>query len=94
MNTRKNVGIIIFVVFVLFLAGVGIVNLYSATASWHSATPIYMKQVLWLAGGVMIALTICLFDYRHLEHFAVHSYIVSAGLLVFVLTLGKTTMGK
>jgi len=78
---------------VLFLAGVGIVNLYSATASWHSATPIYMKQVLWLAGGVMIALTICLFDYRHLEHFAVHSYIVSAGLLVFVLTLGKTTMG-
>ncbi|MBN1957975.1 MAG: rod shape-determining protein RodA [Desulfuromonadales bacterium] len=78
---------------VLFLAGAGIVNLYSATASWHASTPIYLKQCLWLFGGVMVALIICLFDYRHLEHFAVHTYIVSVGLLIFVLTLGKTTMG-
>ncbi len=78
---------------VLCLAGIGIVNLYSATASWNSATPIYMKQALWLGGGVMISMIICLFDYRHLEHFAVHSYIISVALLVFVLTMGKTTMG-
>ncbi len=78
---------------VMTLAGIGIVNLYSATASWNAATPIYMKQLLWLGGGVMIALAICLFDYRHLEHFAVHSYVVSVALLVFVLTMGKTTMG-
>ncbi len=78
---------------VLFLAGIGIVNLYSSTASWHAATPIYLKQLLWLGGGVIIALTICLFDYRHLEHFAVHCYLVSVALLIFVLTMGKTTMG-
>lgn len=78
---------------VLMLASVGIVNLYSATASWNAATPIYLKQGLWLGGGVVIALVICLFDYRHLEHFAIHSYVVSVAMLVFVLIKGKSTMG-
>jgi rod shape determining protein RodA len=79
---------------VLLLAGVGIVNLFSATSSWQSAaTPLYLKQLLWLSGGVLIALIICLFDYRHLEHFAVHFYGLSIGMLVYVLLVGKTAMG-
>ena len=78
---------------VLLLAGIGIVNLYSTTVSWSAGTPLYMKQLLWLGGGVLVALMICFFDYRHLEHFAVHSYVISVALLVFVLTMGKTTMG-
>ncbi len=79
---------------VLLLAGIGVANLYSATASWNpSATPLYLKQLLWLSGGVTIALIVCLFDYRHLEFFAVHFYWVSVGLLVYVLVLGKTSMG-
>jgi len=79
---------------VLLLAGLGIVNLYSATSSWHaSAAPIYLKQLLWLSGGVVIALVICIFDYRHLEHYAVHIYVVSVCMLVYVLLLGKTSMG-
>jgi len=79
---------------VLAIAGVGIVNLYSATSSWHTvATPIYLKQLLWLAGGVVIALLISLFDYRHLEHFAPHIYTISVSMLIYVLLLGKTNMG-
>lgn len=78
---------------VLLLAAIGIVNLYSATASWQAATPIYMKQLMWLGGGVMILIIICLFDYRHLEHYAVASYIVSVAMLIYVLTMGKATMG-
>ncbi|MDA3903788.1 MAG: rod shape-determining protein RodA [Desulfuromusa sp.] len=79
---------------VLLLAGIGIVNLFSATASWNSTTtPLYLKQLLWLSGGVLIALIICLFDYRHLEYFAVHFYGLSIGMLVYVLFMGKTTMG-
>lgn len=79
---------------VLLLAGVGIANLFSATANWNStATPLYLKQLLWLSGGVLIALIVCLFDYRHLEHFAVHFYGLSVSLLVYVLLLGKTSMG-
>lgn len=79
---------------VIALAGVGIVNLYSATGSWHaSVMPLYMKQMLWLGGGLGLALLICCFDYRHLEHFSIHGYILSVGLLLFVLLLGKTSMG-
>ncbi len=76
------------------LAGVGIINLYSATANWQmNATPIYMKQIIWLAGGMLLVMLICCFDYRHLEHFAIHGYIITIGMLLFVLLLGKTSMG-
>ncbi len=76
------------------VAGIGIANLFSATANWHmGGTPLYVKQLLWLSGGLFLALLVCCFDYRHLEHFAIHGYIISIGLLVFVLLLGKTSMG-
>ena len=79
---------------VLLIAGIGIANLYSATYSWRSGgTPLYLKQLLWLSGGVLLAQLICLFDYRHLEHFATHIYGLSLGLLVYVLIVGRTTMG-
>ncbi len=76
------------------LAGVGILNLYSATTGWgEHATPFYLKQTLWLGGGVFLALIICCFDYRHLEHFSLVAYFLTLGMLLFVLLLGKTSMG-
>lgn len=76
------------------LAGIGILNLYSATGNWHSAaTPVYLKQTIWLGGGLLLVLLICCFDYRHLEHFAIHGYIITIGMLLFVLLMGKTSMG-
>ncbi len=79
---------------VCVLAGIGIINLYSATASWQAmATPLYLKQIFWLSGGLLLALLVCCFDYRHLEHFAAHAYVLTVGLLLFVLLVGKTSMG-
>jgi rod shape determining protein RodA len=79
---------------VLLLAGVGIVNLYSATTNWpHGATPIYLKQAIWLGSGLIVAILVCLFDYRHLQYLAVHVYIVGIGLLVIVAFHGRATMG-
>src|SRR6056297_3438185 len=79
---------------VLLLAGIGIVNLYSATVSWQaSVAPLYLKQLFWLGGGVVTALTLCLIDYRHLRHLSYHIYLLSIALLVAVLFLGKNTMG-
>ena len=41
---------------VIALAGIGILNLYSATANWHeTSSPIYIKQFIWLCGGIAIA---------------------------------------
>lgn len=79
---------------VCILAGIGILNLYSATSSWsQTVTPIYLKQVYWLGIGLMIALFICLFDYRNLEYFAAPLYGLNVLLLVVVLIVGKKTMG-
>jgi len=78
---------------VCLVSAIGIVNLYSATAEWSTGTPFYLKQLFWLGGGLLLALLMCLFDYRHLEHFSIHVYILSIGLLLFVLLLGKTSMG-
>ncbi len=79
---------------VCLLTGVGILNLYSATAGWTVySTPIYLKQTLWFGGGVFLALLICCFDYRHLEHYSLYAYVLMLGMLLFVLVLGKTSMG-
>ncbi len=79
---------------VLLLAGIGIINLYSATANWtYGAPPLYIKQLVWLGSGLVVALLVCLFDYRHLQYLAVHSYLVGVGLLIAVALLGHTTMG-
>lgn len=79
---------------VLLLAGIGILNLYSATSSWTtSGAPIYLKQSYWLGLGLAIALLVSVVDYRHLEHSAFLFYGVNILLLVGVLVVGKTSMG-
>jgi rod shape determining protein RodA len=79
---------------VSLIAGIGILNLYSATSSWEAgSTPIFVKQFYWLSIGLGIALLLCLFDYRHLEYFAVPLYSLNVVLLVLVLVAGKTSMG-
>ncbi len=79
---------------VLGIAAIGIVNLFSATASWSfSDVPIYQKQIYWLVMGLSIALLVSAFDYRHLEYMGFFFYGANLLLLVLVLILGKTTMG-
>lgn len=79
---------------VLLLALIGVANLYSATSSWgEQVTPIHLKQLFWLGIGLVIALAICLFDYRHLEYFGFIFYGVNLALLLGVLVIGKTIMG-
>ena len=78
----------------LLTAGLGILNLYSATASWNLlGQPIYMKQIYWLALGLVLALGLTLFNYRHLEHMSIAAYCCSLGALFIVLMSGKTSMG-
>ena len=78
---------------IALIAGIGILNLYSATASWSAATPVYLKQISWLGIGLLIAFAICIFDYRHLEYLGFLFYGINILLLLFVLFFGKTSMG-
>ena len=84
----------IFLLLVALVAGLGIVNLYSATSAWSGVeTPIYLKQLLWFGFGLVIVAVICLFDYRHLEYLGFPAYGLVLLLLAAVLLVGRTSMG-
>jgi rod shape determining protein RodA len=74
-------------------AAIGILNLYSATYAWTGPTPFYLKQAYWLGIGLLVALLVCAFDYRHLEYLGFLFYGINLVLLVTVLLFGKTSMG-
>lgn len=79
---------------VALVAGIGIVNLYSATSAWSAAvTPLYLKQLSWFGLGLLIVMLICMFDYRHLEYLGFPAYGVAVFLLLAVLAVGRTSMG-
>ncbi len=84
----------VLLVTVVLLVTAGLVNLYSTTAGWNgAATPFYLKQLIWFALGLAVALGLCLFDYRRLQYLAVHGYVIGVGLLLVVMVSGRVTMG-
>jgi len=84
----------IFMLLVALVAIAGIVNLYSATATWGgAATPVYLKQAFWFGLGLLVVIGLCLFDYRHLEYIGFPAYGVALLLLLAVLLAGRTSMG-
>ena len=79
---------------VLLIAGLGVINIASATASYHStATPYYIKQMYWTVTGLCLVVVVCSIDYSILEDFAYWFYGVLVVLLLVVLLAGKSSMG-
>ncbi len=79
---------------VLSVTCIGILNLYSATSTWDTtSTPFYLKQLAWLGVGLLIAFSVCLVDYRHLEYLGFALYGLNLLMLLAVLVVGKTIMG-
>lgn len=84
----------ILLVLVALVAGIGIVNLYSATSAWVGVdTPIYLKQLAWFGLGLTLMMALVLFDYRHLEYLGFPLYWITLAMLLAVLVFGRTTMG-
>ncbi|MFW6123151.1 MAG: rod shape-determining protein RodA [Thermodesulfobacteriota bacterium] len=81
---------------IFVLAGIGIVNLYSAgyNHAVHGATPVYVKQSYWLLMGLGVMLVTLTIDYRYLERLAYPLYIFSIILLLVVMVGGKTVSGS
>jgi rod shape determining protein RodA len=81
---------------ILLIAGIGIVNLYSAGFN-HTpelATPVYVKQSYWLLVGLTVMFITLTIDYRYLERLAYPLYIFSIILLIAVMVGGKTVSGS
>ncbi|UCD84077.1 MAG: rod shape-determining protein RodA [Deltaproteobacteria bacterium] len=72
---------------------IGLLNLYSASASFRGAPTIFLKQCYWLLIGLSLMLIICMFDYRIFERLAYAIYIISVLLLILVLVMGEIRQG-
>jgi rod shape determining protein RodA len=78
----------------LLIAVFGIVNCYSATASYHiGGTPYYIRQIYWIFMGLGLVMLVSSVDYHILEDLSYWAYGTVIFLLVVVLVAGKTSMG-
>lgn len=79
---------------VLAVAAIGVVNIFSATASYTTAAiPYYLKQIYWILTGLALVVVVCSIDYHLLDDIAVWVYGIVVALLAIVLVAGKTSMG-
>jgi rod shape determining protein RodA len=81
---------------VLIIAAMGIVNLYSAgyNRTPQGSSPVYLKQVYWLAVGLAVMCLTLFYDYRHLAKLAYPLFILSVALLLAVMAGGKMVSGS
>ena len=79
---------------VLLITAMGIVNLYSAGYNRGEGTPLYIKQMYWLAVGLGLMVLTLFYDYRHLEKLSYPIYLISILTLVGVMVAGKMVGGS
>ncbi|MDX1386929.1 MAG: rod shape-determining protein RodA [bacterium] len=83
------------VITLLFLLLVGLVNLYSATASGPGdLSPFFRSQLIWTGLGLLILMTALSFHYRRLLDWAGIFYGICIFLLLAVLFFGTTVGGQ
>lgn len=83
-------------VLILVISVIGILNIYSAGNSLHNfrQETLYIKQVQWIALGlILIGIIICI-DYRFICRFAYVIYAISILLLIVVALYGYATHGS
>ncbi len=83
-----------FVFLVLLIAGIGVLNISSATASYSTQNTSYaLKQIYWILIGLFIVIQVCSIDYHLFEDVAYWCFGGVVLLLLVVLLVGKTSMG-
>jgi rod shape determining protein RodA len=78
-------------VLVMSISAIGIWNLASASRSAHA--PVWIQQTAWMAGGIVLALAITLFDTRTFQRIAWVLYGAVVLLLLLVMVKGRVVMG-
>ncbi len=95
VNLGLDVPLLLLVITLIIF---GLVMVYSA--SWDFAyratgEPTYMfkRQLMWLAIGTIVAVSLAFFDYRLWKKLVVGAMVVTVALLIAVLALGNTRLG-
>jgi rod shape determining protein RodA len=81
--------------FVLAICAIGIVNIYSTGfSSTEGQIPLYLKQIQWIALGLIFMMMIFLIDYRVIIQYAYIIYGIATALLILVFILGYASHGS
>ena len=75
----------------LTIGAIGVWNLASASRAAHAN--VWAPQAVWIGVGLVVALLLSTFDYRHLLHAAYPFYGAVVGLLVATLMFGQVSKG-
>lgn len=78
----------------LLIAGVGLLQLYSAVHAGGMQSFVYYKQIIWLAAGLGLMAMAFVFNYKHLDKWAWIIYLACLLLLVLVLVFGRQAGGS
>jgi rod shape determining protein RodA len=81
---------------VLGLAGIGLLSVMSASyrGPHKPVDPLVVRQLIWIAVGLVAMLVVTLFDYRALATYAYPFYVIAVALLVAVEVIGHSTGGS
>jgi len=77
----------------MLLALLGVLGVYSASLH-NPASDAFSRQLLWTGLGLAICFVIFSIDYHHLVDYAFALYLLSIGLLIWILVFGKTIHGS
>ncbi|MFH1623737.1 MAG: rod shape-determining protein RodA [Pseudomonadota bacterium] len=80
----------------ILIASIGIINLYSASSAGKelSGTPIYLKQIYWVAIGMFLMIICFSVDSRTFERFAFPLFMLTVILLILTVPFGKSVSGS
>src|SRR5512137_2476336 len=84
-----------FAVTIFGMGCLGVLTIYSANALTPSGfrQTLHLRQLTWLAGGLLVLSLACTVSYRNLARFAYIIFGINVFLLLVVLVLGKTGLG-
>ena len=84
-------------VFVLLICSLGVIEIYSSTFGTKFATsggtPLYVKQIYWILGGLMLMFLVSMINYTVLLENSHWLYIASVVSLLAVAVFGKKYLG-
>ncbi len=80
----------------LVLMSISLMNLYSATYAIRDfgGSQVFVKQIYWFLIGFIVLLFMASFDYNILGRYAFPIYLISIGLLILVVFMGKESSGS
>ena len=91
LGTGGNIDFIAFLLYLLLVL-IGLINIYSVTSDVNQTgfvlSAIATKQLIWIAGAVLIILTVIFANVVIIDYFSYYAYTIAIFLNIAVLFLG------